>query len=414
MSKQTDLNGEAVEEMINDQMLVCLNNGYGTRLNIYKNEMSCIDLTLVDKNIASRCEWTVDESTSIGSDHFPITCQIDIGFKIEQGYIPHRWVFKKADWEKYVELCKEIGSLSIDNEQSIDEINGIVSSSILLAASQSIPISQSFKKQINVPWWNDKCSEAIKDRNRAFKLLGRTLTMDNLISYQRKKAIARKVIKEAKRESWRQFCSSIGKETSLNQVWMMIRKMVGKYKPPHIPVLMKDGINAISDIDKANMLNKAFADIHKGSHLEERFKKRKEEVLKANKNVLNQKEQNMSIMDADFSMSELKRALNNTAYSAPGSDNLCYVMFRKLPDNVLENILSLFNKVWNEGNLPTIWKGATILPFPKPGKDATSPGNYRPIALTSHLGKLMGKTHSSEIKLFLRIYQPSKGISNRI
>lgn len=42
-SKQTDLNGEAVEEMMNDRMLVCLNNGYGTRINIYKNETSCID-----------------------------------------------------------------------------------------------------------------------------------------------------------------------------------------------------------------------------------------------------------------------------------------------------------------------------------------------------------------------------------
>lgn len=36
-SKQTDLNGEAVEDMMNDRMLVCLNNGNGTRINVYKN-----------------------------------------------------------------------------------------------------------------------------------------------------------------------------------------------------------------------------------------------------------------------------------------------------------------------------------------------------------------------------------------
>jgi len=46
-------------------------------------------------------------------------------------------------------------------------MNCVVSSFILVAASQSVPISQNQKKQINVPWWNDKCSEAIKDRNRA-------------------------------------------------------------------------------------------------------------------------------------------------------------------------------------------------------------------------------------------------------
>ncbi len=32
---------------------------------------------------------------------------------------------------------------------------------------------------------------------------------------------------------------------------------------------------------------------------------------------------------------------------------------------------------------------SVILPFNKPGKDPTNPGNYRPIAQTSHLSKWM-------------------------
>lgn len=170
----------------------------------------------------------------MGSDHFPITCAVDIEFKIEQSYVPQRWNFKKADWKKFVERCGNGESISINNDQTVDEINSSVSSFILDAASQSIPVSQNQKKQTNVPWWNDKCSEAIKDRNRAFKNLCRTLTMDNLVNYQRKKALARKVIKEAKKDSWRQFCSTIGRETTLNKVWMMIKKMIGKFKPPQV------------------------------------------------------------------------------------------------------------------------------------------------------------------------------------
>ena len=217
---------------------------------------------------------------------------------------------------------------------------------------------------MNVPWWNDKFTEA-KVRNRAFKILRRTLPMDNLINYQNMKALARKVIKEAKRESWRQFCSTIGRETTLNDVWIMIKKMIGKCKSPHVPVLIKYGTRAISDVEKANMLGRAFAEIHKCSHLEERYKKRKEEVLKVNRNILNTKESNMSIMDCEFNMAELKRALSNPAFTAPGIDNLCYAMFRKLPNNVLEKVLNLFNKTWNEGKLPNKWKWATILPFLK-------------------------------------------------
>lgn len=70
--------------MMTDRMLVCLNNGAGTRINVYKNETSCIDLTLVDRKIASRCEWEIDHNTSVGSEHFPIL--VDMEFKTEQKY----------------------------------------------------------------------------------------------------------------------------------------------------------------------------------------------------------------------------------------------------------------------------------------------------------------------------------------
>lgn len=211
-SKYTDLNGEVLEEMINDRMLVCLNNGNGTRINIYKNETSCIDLTLIDRRIASRCEWEVDHSTSMGSDHFPILCKIDIDVKIDEMYAHHRWCFKKANWEKFNECCiDELNEIHDETDQSIDEMNHNLSMCMVVAASQSIPNTMSQKGKTNVPWWNEECSGAIKKRNRAFKILRTTLTMDNLMDYQRKKALARKVIKEAKKESWRQFCSTIRK-----------------------------------------------------------------------------------------------------------------------------------------------------------------------------------------------------------
>ena len=39
--------------------------------------------------------------------------------------------------------------------------------------------------------------------------------------------------------------------------------------------------------------------------------------------------------------------------------------------------------MWQSGEFPKIWSDATIIPIPKPGKDPTSPNNYRSIALTS-------------------------------
>ena len=50
---------------------------------------------------------------------------------------------------------------------------------------------------------------------------------------------------------------------------------------------------------------------------------------------------------------------------------------------------------------PHSWRQATNVPIPKPGKDHTNPSNYRPIALTSCLCKLMEKLVNKRLMWFL-------------
>jgi potassium voltage-gated channel Eag-related subfamily H protein 8 len=52
-------------------------------------------------------------------------------------------------------------------------------------------------------------------------------------------------------------------------------------------------------------------------------------------------------------------------------------------------LLSLFNRIWSEGVFPTMWRIALVIPILKPGKDASDPSSYRPIALTSCICKLL-------------------------
>ena len=89
-------------------------------------------------------------------------------------------------------------------------------------------------------------------------------------------------------------------------------------------------------------------------------------------------------------------------------DQLCYVMFRNLPEETLKVILMLFNKIWREGIMPSSWKSALILPFVKPGKDPANAGNYRPIALTSHLCKWIEKIIVNRLSYF----QEQRGLVN--
>lgn len=46
-----------------------------------------------------------------------------------------------------------------------------------------------------VPWWNEECSRAVKERNKAFRTLKKNLSCENVVDYQRKRAVARRTIK---------------------------------------------------------------------------------------------------------------------------------------------------------------------------------------------------------------------------
>ncbi len=66
-------------------------------------------------------------------------------------------------------------------------------------------------------------------------------------------------------------------------------------------------------------------------------------------------------------------------------------MIEQLSDVAKSVVLSLYNKIWEQGKLPRMWKHSVVVPIGKPGKDKTEVKSYRPIALTSNLCKIMEK-----------------------
>ena len=90
-----------------------------------------------------------------------------------------------------------------------------------------------------------------------------------------------------------------------------------------------------------------------------------------------------------FSLDELKKSLGKAHDTACGPDDIHYQLLKHLPDPALQTLLDLLNNIWETGDLPSIWKLATVIPIPKPEKDHFDPSNYRPIALASCVCKTM-------------------------
>lgn len=100
-------------------------------------------------------------------------------------------------------------------------------------------------------------------------------------------------------------------------------------------------------------------------------------------------------------MYELRRAIPSNRQSAPGKDDICYCMLDNMDDRSLKIILKQINKVWELGEIPAAWKHSVIVPILKSGKVASDPSSYRPIALTSQLGKTMEKMVTERLSYYI-------------
>ena len=73
---------------------------------------------------------------------------------------------------------------------------------------------------------------------------------------------------------------------------------------------------------------------------------------------------------------------------SPGPDGVTNEMISNLGTKSLQTVLGFINRTWKDGVLPKGWREAHIKPILKKGKPPQEPKSYRPISLTSCIGKL--------------------------
>ncbi|WP_419619004.1 hypothetical protein, partial [Thiolapillus sp.] len=122
-------------------------------------------------------------------------------------------------------------------------------------ANQTIPKSHiSQNKLPKVPWFNDVCKQAIKERKKAQRKLFRNPTAENVLAFKQLKAKARHIIKTQKKTSWQSFCSSLTSKTKPKTVWKAIRKIKGKKSTSSLGHLKVNGKLITDKKQIANLL----------------------------------------------------------------------------------------------------------------------------------------------------------------
>ena len=152
------------------------------------------------------------------------------------------------------------------------------------------------------------------------------------------------------------------------------------------------------DQKKAEQFNKHFANISKASRLSDQDKEKISD-LKAKERAPSA---NQESFETVFTLTELNRAMKKLKKrKAAGQDKLFNEMLMNLGNIGKQAILCLLNLSWCKGDIPKAWRNAVVSPILKKGKPPDDLGSYRPISITSCLGKLMERMINSRLYWWL-------------
>lgn len=399
-----DSRGMKIETVIEDTNMILLNNGQPTHINISSGNFSTIDLTLSSTNLAHKCSWWVEE-TPHDSDHFPVFTKVDFPFDVDSNtYGIQKWKFSQANWKKYSDIINtSLHDFDFNNlmNENVDSIVTNFSDIIKQAANEAIGTYTPSLKTKFVPWWNEKCKEAIKISNHAYNRYKKHKTDDNKIEYKRTRALTRRILKESKSNSWKNFVSSISSNNSIRESWKKINAIQGhkRYSQIHF---IQDGNKIIAQsADIANVLADTFVRNSSSQNFSDVFQEYKNEEEK--EELPDDYDDKCSPLQLNnpITMEELLTTIESTNNSSPGPDNIPNILIKNLPTLGKEVLLDVYNYIWTKRVFPKIWKMAIVVPVAKPGKDPSKSDNYRPISLTCNMCKILEKIINKRLRWFL-------------
>ena len=174
--------------------------------------------------------------------------------------------------------------------------------------------------------------------------------------------------------------------------------MKGTHKDPIQQIRKLDGSFAESEGDVAEELAKTLSKNSSSTNYNSTFTKIKQQSEKQNIEFTSTQEENYN---HPFTTAELENSISDLSFTAAGPDGVLNEILSHLPQNSKTLLLQIFNAIWKNGTFPDEWSKAIVIPVPKPGKNHQDASNYRPIALTSCICKLMEKLVNKRLIWYL-------------
>ena len=368
---------------------------------------SVIDLSISTRSFANAISnQYVDDTTELftgapARGHLPVITEIYLENPVITNNNQRRYNWKNVDWNRYcsaIDMTIESKLTHLLLSNSPTQLWGWLNNIVHKLNKEHVPVKN--VSHHSKPYWNadlSLLSNEVREARQRFKYRSNEYNKNRL---DNAKHAFSEALKAAQTKFIEQQSLAINSAKPDN-FWHNFKNTFYKnHKNPMGNLKDEQGNFLIDDKDKANAL---YRSMFLGQHLDTASldKEWHDKILQHPPS--NPKPSHISSfsspkLSTQITKEELVRAINSTDHTKTNSDpdgfhpkliKLSKPFFRML-------LLHIFNLVMKTGEWP--WKTGTVTFLPKPGKDATSVNAYRPITLTSYIGKLLERILESRIK----------------
>ena len=341
------------------------------------NTKSCLDLIMTNHK-------AIINNTKIlppfHSDHCTVTAEVSFKTYKAQSFKKTMWKFEEANIAGIEEQLDSTDWSFISTNSNINEITQTFEEILMKASNDYVPKITFTVRPNDKPWMNSEIRKEIRKRDRLYHKAKISKSQIHWQNFKNKRNEVIDLIRSAKSNYMKKLQSSLSDPNLKPKAWYKIVNEITKLKNKNnpSPPLRKDNQINIHPFDKAQVLNKHFAEI---SSIEN------EPPLPDDPEPPNHRFQSIIISEQD-----VKDQLHKLNASKPaGPDEIFPKLIKLMSKSLVKPLTMLFNRSLELGSVPNQWKMANISAIFKGKGEEQDPSNYRPISITSCLGKILEK-----------------------